>query len=163
MKTCLLRTVMLLSCLAVLPARAVAPGENAPAFSLLDARGNLVALERLKGKVVYVDFWASWCGPCRQSFPWMNGLQQRYPEQLVVVGVNVDRKRADADRFLQEHPAQFTVVFDAAGVTPSTWSVKAMPTSFLVDPNGKIVAVETGFEESKAGAMEERVRTLVAR
>ena len=163
MKTRLLRTALLLSCLAVLPARAVAPGENAPAFSLLDARSNLVALERLKGKVVYVDFWASWCGPCRQSFPWMNGLQQRYPEKLVVVGVNVDRKRADADRFLQEHPAQFTVVFDAAGATPSTWSVKAMPTSFLVDPNGRIVAVETGFEESKAGAMEERIRALLSR
>jgi thiol-disulfide isomerase/thioredoxin len=162
MKTLPLLFALLLSGLAAMPAGAVAPGESAPAFALLDVRGNLVALERLRGKVVYVDFWASWCGPCRQSFPWMNALQQRYPDRLVIVGVNVDRRRADADRFLQEHPAQFTVVFDAAGATPTAWAVKGMPTSFLVDAGGKVVAVETGFEDAKASAMEERIRGLIA-
>lgn len=145
------------------PARAVSAGESAPAFSLLDARGNLVALEALRGKVVYVDFWASWCGPCRQSFPWMNTLQQRYPDKLVVVGVNVDRRRADADKFLQTYPAQFTVVFDASGTTPAAWMVQGMPSSFLVDAQGKVVATEAGFDPARAAAMEARIRTLVAR
>ena len=83
-------------------------GQPAPAFALPNAKGDTFVLERMRGKVVYVDFWASWCGPCRRSFPWMNEMQQKYGEQgLVIVGVNVDKKRSDADRFLAQLPATF--------------------------------------------------------
>lgn len=149
---------------SIAPAGALAVGEVPPPFALLDATGELVPLERLRGKVVYVDFWASWCGPCRRSFPWMSEISKRYhPQGLVVIGVNTDKKRSDADRFLQQTPAAFTVVFDAAGATPSAWGVKAMPSSFLLDREGRLVAIETGFDDERKAAVEERIRkALVA-
>ncbi|MEP7207117.1 MAG: TlpA disulfide reductase family protein [Casimicrobiaceae bacterium] len=141
------------------PALAVAVGEAPPGFALLDATGELVSLDRLRGKVVYVDFWASWCGPCRRSFPWMSEMSRRYhADGLTVIGVNVDKKRGDADRFLQQQPAAFTVVFDAAGATPSAWGVRGMPSSFLLDRQGKVLAMETGFDETAKDALESRIR-----
>jgi cytochrome c biogenesis protein CcmG, thiol:disulfide interchange protein DsbE len=146
----------------VLGAAAVAPGDPAPAFALATAAGETVALDKLKGRVVYVDFWASWCGPCRHSFPWMNELQQKYgPAGFTVVGVNVDKRRPDAERFLQQTPATFTIVYDAAGKTPEAYGVKGMPSSYLVDASGKIVAVESGFRDEQKGELEARIRTLV--
>ncbi len=157
-----LRALLLLLCLGMAgsgPAVAVGVGEPSPGFSLLDATGELVSLERLRGKVVYVDFWASWCGPCRRAFPWMNEMSRRYHAQgLTVLGVNVDRKRSDADRFLRQTPAAFTVVFDAAGATPSAWGVRAMPSSYLVDRDGRVLAVEAGFDDEHKAMLEERIR-----
>src|SRR4051812_16001142 len=73
-------------------------------------------LARYRGKVVLVDFWASWCEPCRHSFPWLNAMQAKYADRgLVVIGVNVDRERADADRFLRDVPAKFQIVYDPEG------------------------------------------------
>lgn len=142
--------------------RAAGVGEPAPPFSLVTASGETIALSSLRGRVVYVDFWASWCGPCRYSFPWMNEMQQRYGERgLSIVAVNVDRQRADATRFLTAHPARFTVVYDDQGATPESFGVKAMPSSYLVDPQGKIVDVEFGFTDDRARALENRIRALV--
>src|SRR5512139_2100825 len=77
-------------------AGAVEPGAPAPALALPDAQGATVALDRLRGRVVYVDFWASWCAPCKRSFPWMNELQRRYGAQgLAIVAINVDKRRED--------------------------------------------------------------------
>ena len=143
-------------------ASAVDAGDAAPAFSLPGAKGEPVALDKLRGKVVYVDFWASWCGPCRRSFPWMNDMQQKYGGKgFVVVGVNVDKKRADADKFLAQIPAAFTLAFDEAGTTPNAYGVKGMPSSYLVDANGKIVYVERGFLDEHKADLEQRVAALV--
>lgn len=148
---------------APLLAHAVGVGESAPAFSLATAKGETVALEKLKGQVVYVDFWASWCGPCKRSFPWMNELTERYGDKgLTVVAVNVDKKREDAERFLASTPARFTIVYDAPGTTPAAWSVKGMPSSYLIDRSGRVVMVEQGFRDEQKGAVEQRIRDLVA-
>ncbi len=145
-----------------LAASAVESGDAAPAFSLPGAKGEPVALDRLRGKVVYVDFWASWCGPCRRSFPWMNDMQQKYGGKgFVVVGVNVDKKRADADRFLAQIPASFTLAFDEAGTTPNAFGVKGMPSSYLIDASGKVVYVERGFLDEHKALLEQRVAALV--
>ncbi len=143
-------------------ARAVAPGDAAPALSLPDTTGSTVALDRLKGRVVYVDFWASWCGPCKRSFPWMNEMHRKYGDQgLTVVAVNVDKKREDAAKFLAATPGAFTIVYDPAGGTPAAWQVKGMPTSYLVDRDGRIVAVDSGFRDESKDALEARIRAAL--
>jgi thiol-disulfide isomerase/thioredoxin len=143
---------------------AASVGQPAPALSLPAADGRTVSLDQLKGKVVYVDFWASWCGPCRRSFPWMAEMQRKYgPSGFEVVAVNVDRKRADAERFLDSTPASFTVVYDSAGAAPGAWSVKAMPSSFVVDANGNVAFVENGFRDEDAAERERRIRALLGR
>lgn len=148
---------------ASLSADAVGVGDAAPPLSLATAKGETVALESLRGQVVYVDFWASWCGPCKRSFPWMNDLVQRYGDKgLAVVAVNVDKKHEDAERFLTQTPARFTVVYDAPGVTPAAWAVKGMPSSYLVDRAGRVVMVEQGFRDEQKPAVEQRIRDLLA-
>lgn len=143
-------------------AGAAGVGEAAPAFALPDAAGSIVELDALRG-VVYVDFWASWCAPCRRSFPWMNEMARKYgPKGFTIVAINVDKKREDAERFLKAVPAEFTVVYDPSGTAPSAWQVKAMPSSYLVD-GGKVVLVESGFREERKGAIEERIRALLGR
>src|SRR5258706_9371226 len=138
-------------------------GQPAPDVALPDAQGTVIALETLRGKVVYVDFWASWCGPCRRSFPWMNELHERYAGRgLIIVAVNVDKKRADAERFLAQYPAAFAVVFDPAGALPQAYAVPGMPTSYLVDARGNIVHVEPGFHDDQRAALEARIRSLLA-
>ena len=141
--------------------RAAEAGKPAPDFTAQSTKGE-VKLADYKGKVVYVDFWASWCGPCRRSFPWMNDMQQKYGGKgLVVVGVNVDKKRADADKFLAQIPASFTLAFDEAGSTPSAYGVKGMPSSYLIDAGGKVVYVERGFLDEHKAELEQRVAALV--
>ena len=82
-------------------------GKPAPAFDLPAAGAQKVRLADLKGRVVLVDFWASWCAPCKQSFPWMNEMQAKYgPKGLTIVGINVDKKREDADKFLDRHAGE---------------------------------------------------------
>ena len=160
-------TALLLVCavpigLAATFASAADVGAPAPALTLPTAGGETVALDALRGKVVYVDFWASWCGPCRKSFPWMAEMQKKYgPAGFTVVAVNVDKKRPDAERFLQATPAQFTVVYDPAGTTPSAWNVKAMPTSFVVDAKGNVAVIESGFRDENVAELEGRIKTLV--
>ena len=137
-------------------------GQPAPALTLPTASGETITLDQLRGKVVYVDFWASWCGPCRKSFPWMTEMQKKYgPAGLTVVAVNVDKKRPDADRFLQATPAAFTVVYDPAGDTPAVWNVKAMPSSFLIDAKGNVAMIEAGFGAKATTEMENRIKSMV--
>ena len=138
-------------------------GERAPAFALPTAAGETLALERLRGQVVYVDFWASWCGPCRRSFPWMNEMNRKYAAKgLAIVAINVDKKRADAERFLAQVPAEFTIVFDAPGAVPAAYAVKGMPSSYLIDANGRVAVVEQGFRDESRAVLEEKIRALLA-
>ncbi len=102
------------------------------------------------GKVVIVDFWASWCVPCRRSFPWMNAMQARYGDRgLVVVGVNVDRERDAADQFLAEVPADFRIHFDSEGRLASEFGVEAMPSSYIIGRDGEVITRHLGFKVRK--------------
>jgi len=129
----------------------------APAFTLPGLQGE-VTLGSLRGKAVLVDFWASWCGPCRQSFPWMNGLQKRYGDKgLAIVAVNLDKDRELASHFLAEVPAAFMVAFDPSGKTAESYRVKALPTTFLVSPDGKLLLTHTGFDAKHASEFEAKI------
>lgn len=144
---------------AASPAWATSVGVEAPALELPAADGRMHQLVQFKGKAVYVDFWASWCGPCRKSFPWMGAMQERYgPEGLVVLAVNLDEERGDAERFLAETPARFTVLFDPQGKSARAWRVKGMPTSYLIGPEGKLRVVHAGFREEHREELEKQIR-----
>lgn len=130
-------------------------GKRPPPVELPTVDGSLLQLERLRGQVVYLDFWASWCTPCRQSFPWMADMHRRYAAQgLNVVAVNVDARQADAQGFLKSVPAPFKVAFDPAGKTPREYAIKAMPTSVLIGRDGRVRLVHAGFRASDTAALE---------
>ena len=130
---------------------AINPGDTPPALP-----DNVLAAH--KGKAIYVDFWASWCGPCKQSFPWMNAMQDKYGAKgLQVIAVNVDAKRADADRFLLKTPATFQIVYDAKGDSARSYAVKAMPTSLLIDRNGRVSYVHAGFRDEDRADLEAKI------
>nr|WP_173346355.1 TlpA disulfide reductase family protein [Pseudoduganella dura] len=139
-------------------ASALDRGAAAPQFELPGKEG-AVQLAQFRGKLVYVDFWASWCGPCRQSFPWMNEMQARYGARgLQVVGVNLDAKAGDAHLFLAENPARFTIAFDPAGATPRAYGIKGMPSSVLVGPDGKVLFEHAGFKPADRAGLEQQIR-----
>jgi thiol-disulfide isomerase/thioredoxin len=96
--------------------------------------------------VVWVDFWASWCAPCRRSFPWMNAMHEKYADQgLEIIAVNVDKERQLADEFLAETPAEFRLHFDPEGSLAQRFDVQAMPSSFILDGDGTVLAKHFGF------------------
>ncbi len=104
-------------------------------------------LREFQGKVVVLDFWASWCVPCRRSFPWMNSMQEKYADQgLVIIGVNLDAVDADAQDFLRETPANFRIISDPDGALAREYDVIAMPTSYIFDRNGDLVTRHLGFK-----------------
>lgn len=139
------------------------PGRPAPEVRLPGRQGT-VALDSLRGRVVLVDFWASWCGPCRASFPWMRTLHERYAGKgLSIVAINLDKDRQDADAFLEKYAAPFTVAFDPAGRSAEAFGVSAMPTSFLLDRSGVVVTAHTGFDPRKTGPLEKRIAEALGR
>lgn len=160
------KTILLAAVAAVsfsLSAQAAEVGKPAPAFDLPGTAAN-VRLADLKGKLVMVDFWASWCAPCKASFPWMNEMQAKYGARgFQIVGINVDAKRADADKFLASTPAQFTIAFDSKGDTPKAYVVKGMPSSYLIAPDGRVIATHVGFKEEDKKALEEKIRAALPR
>lgn len=142
---------------------ALEPGQAAPALEL-SGINTPVSLSKLKGKVVYVDFWASWCGPCKQSFPWMNEMQAKYGAKgFQVIGVNVDAKRSDAEQFLASTPTAFQVAFDPQGVTPKSYQIKGMPSSVLVGPDGKVLFVHSGFRAEERKELENAIVAALAK
>jgi thiol-disulfide isomerase/thioredoxin len=121
------------------------------------------SLPNLKGKVVYLDFWASWCGPCKASFPVFNKWQQQFATKgFTVLGVSVDEKAAEMGEFLKSVPASFPVVRDAAQKLVASADVKAMPTSFLIDRKGTIRHVHQGFRRQDEEALTKQINALLA-
>lgn len=146
MRTVQRRSVILASLGAWLSsAQALDVGQRAPDVPLPGMPG-VSKLSDWRGRHVYVDFWASWCGPCRISFPWLGALQARYkPEELTVVAINLDKNRRDADRFLQTQAAPFALAFDPSAQSARAFDVKTMPSSYLISPDGQVLLVHRGF------------------
>jgi cytochrome c biogenesis protein CcmG/thiol:disulfide interchange protein DsbE len=120
-------------------------------------------LEQYRGRVVYLDFWASWCAPCKQSFPWMQTMKNIYePRGLTIVTVNLDADRADADKFLALFKPTFDVRFDPAGALAESYKVKGMPSGVLIDRHGVQRFTHVGFRPVDAAVYETQVRDLLA-
>ncbi|MDF1628963.1 MAG: TlpA disulfide reductase family protein [Alcanivoracaceae bacterium] len=115
-----------------------------------------------QAKVIYLDFWASWCVPCRQSFPWLNEMQAKYAAQgLQIVGINVDRRHADAERFLAAHAAHFPLVMDPAGGLAEQYQLQGMPSAVLIGPDGKELERHIGFRADRTDEYEAELRRLL--
>ena len=122
-------------------------GDTLPAIDGFKLEGTLP--DSLKGKVVILDFWASWCGPCAESFPVMDELQKKYQDQgLAIVAVSVDEKAAKMEAFLKKHPVSFVVVRDGGHQLVSVAEPATMPTSYIIDRSGKVRFVHVGFHGS---------------
>jgi cytochrome c biogenesis protein CcmG/thiol:disulfide interchange protein DsbE len=120
-------------------------------------------LTRLHGRVVYLDFWASWCGPCRQSFPWMETIKSTYEAQgLEIVAVNLDSDRADADRFLKQFHPNFELHFDPTGALAEQYKLQGMPASVLIDRHGVTRFKHVGFRPVDGAIYEAQLRELLA-
>lgn len=128
---------------------------NAPVLQAAD-----LDLTPHKGKVIYLDFWASWCGPCKESFPWMNEMTQKYPD-VKIIAVNLDKEKKDADAFLAKYPAKFEVVFDPTGKLAESYKVKGMPYSIIIDKNGKHIETHIGFSKEKSQEYVQQIKKLL--
>jgi thiol-disulfide isomerase/thioredoxin len=138
---------------------AVDSGASLPECTL-ETMGNKqnLSLSQYKGKVLYVDFWASWCGPCAKSFPFLNEMHEQLKDQgLQIVGVNLDENIDDAKAFLAKYPASFSIAADVSKQCAKDFAVKAMPSSYLIDRKGIVHHVHLGFKPGEA----QEIRLLV--
>jgi cytochrome c biogenesis protein CcmG/thiol:disulfide interchange protein DsbE len=167
-KPILISLVGLYSLLITTHAHSIDVGKIAPSFELsgnVSGNGNgsknaaTVSLQQFQGKVIYLDFWASWCGPCKQSFPWLNEMQSKYGSQgFQVVAINLDVKLTDVQDFLKSQTAKFVIAFDSQSVTPKAYGIKGMPSSFLIGKDGRILSQHTGFRESDKSTLETHIQ-----
>lgn len=146
------------------PVFAIEAGAPVPevAGARIDAPSESFTLSSLRGKVVYVDFWASWCAPCRVSFPVLDTLyRDNQSRGFVVVGVNKDMSLDDARKFLKKVPATFPLVADPKDATAKAFDVQAMPSGYLVDRKGVVRKVHRGFTSETGAAIREEVEALL--
>jgi thiol-disulfide isomerase/thioredoxin len=133
-------------------------------FTLADYSSHeQVSLDDYKGQVVYLDFWASWCKPCRSSFPWMNNMQTKYGEiGFAVVSINLDQDTSSISQFLKNYPANFTILLDPDGEVASQYELVGMPSSYLVDKEGRLRKSHTGFFIKNQAIYEQEIVDLMS-
>lgn len=150
------KNILLAASLALFSAMCVA-ADGAPRFKLPSEKG-IVDLGKLRGQVVYVDFWASWCPPCQKSFPWMNEMHTKYRKKgLKIVAINVDDSREPIAKFLKRNPADFTIAYDPGGNTAKKYNLQGMPTSYIIDRKGKIQKIHVGFRKRDEAYLEKQL------
>jgi cytochrome c biogenesis protein CcmG/thiol:disulfide interchange protein DsbE len=147
-------TILVVSLLFSLSAQAVEIGQPAPHLEN-SQHVSVINFSEYHGKVLYLDFWASWCEPCRKSFPWLNEMKEKFSDKgFEVIGINLDTEKNLADQFLAQTPAQFVIGYDPSGDTAASYEVKGMPSSFLIDRKGVIVYKHIGFKHADTKALE---------
>jgi peroxiredoxin len=158
-------TALILAALCLLAcAEANAANEPpmAPDFTLKSREGVNIKLSELRGQVVMVNFWASWCGPCRQEMPLLQQLYDRYQSLgFSLLGVNVDEDKAAADKMLSDIPVSFTILYDNRSQVSKEYQVKAMPSTFMVDRDGRIRYLHKGYKPGYENDYQEQIRELL--
>jgi thiol-disulfide isomerase/thioredoxin len=123
---------------------------------------NQLDLKNHQGKVVYLDFWASWCKPCQKSFPWMNNLMAKYPaENFTVITINLDAESEAMHQFLGKVKADFDIYHDPSGQIAEQFKIEGMPTSYLIDASGKVVKKHIGFYTKHVDKYEREIEELL--
>lgn len=120
---------------------------------------NQLNLEQYRGKVVLIDFWASWCIPCRRAFPWLETISKRYKDKdLVVIGVNLDDSKESMDRFLEKYPVTFVIQHDPRAALAEANQLQGMPVSFLINRKGEVVYRHVGFRDDQTDSYENEIK-----
>ena len=158
-----LSSLLLVGLLSSFAAKASNVGEAAPQFTLPSLQQNqAISLKQFQGKVVYLDFWASWCAPCRTAFPLLSKLQHKLKAQgFEVVAINLDEDKANAERFIKEFAVDFTVLRDAKGEWADKFVIESMPTSFIIDKQGIIKHIHHGFTSDDIVELEQKITRLL--
>ena len=160
MKRCV--AAALLSLVLTSPGAQAVPGGAAPDFTLKSLAGDNVKLSELRGQVVLINFWASWCGPCRQEMPRLDDLYQQYGELgFTLLGVNVEQDSAEAQRMLHDTPVTFPILFDSKNEVSKLYDVVAMPSTVIVDRDGNVRFVHKGYQPGYEDEYQTQIRTLV--
>jgi peroxiredoxin len=147
---------------AAWPAAATDGAVPAPAFTLASRGGGQVSLADLKGQVVMINFWATWCGPCRQEMPLLQQIHAKYePLGFTMLGVNVEPDSAAAQSWLKGMPVSFPILFDRQSAVSSSFGVEAMPSSVLIDREGRVRHVHRGYKPGDEAVYADLVRSLV--
>lgn len=134
----------------------------APSFSLPSRSGDMVSLDKLRGKVVMLNFWASWCGPCRQEMPLLDQMHKRYSSLgFTMIGVNVEANTADAEKWLQQTPVSFPVLFDKENKVSKLYDVNAMPSTVFIDRKGNVRALHRGYKPGDESEYLNQIRALL--
>jgi len=150
---------------AAMPAVAVEPGAPAPAFRLptFDSAAP-VSLADLRGKVVFVDFWASWCSPCRQSLPLYDALRSDFAAaDFVILAIGLDEDVADEKAFLAEHPVKYKTLQNSQGDVAKAFDLKGMPSSYLIDRDGIVRARHVGFTPKDIDVLKKEITGLLGK
>jgi thiol-disulfide isomerase/thioredoxin len=134
----------------------------APDFSLPGVNNSQINLADYRGKVVLVDFWASWCTPCIRSFPWMDEMVEKYGEQdFEIIAINMDQEAILAKKFLTRYPNKLTIAFDPQGVVAEQYEIMGLPNSFILNKQGEIVYKHVGFRLSELDKYEAEILSLL--
>jgi thiol-disulfide isomerase/thioredoxin len=156
-----LRAVALAATLAV-SSLVGASSSIAPSFSLPSRSGDTMSLDKLKGQVVMLNFWASWCGPCRHEMPLLDQMYKRYSALgFTLVGVNVEANTQDAEKWLAQTPVSFPVLFDKESKVSKLYDVNAMPSSVFIDRKGNVRYLHRGYKEGDEGEYLNQIRALL--
>jgi peroxiredoxin len=156
--------LLIFSLVVVIPAAAHFEGDSSPPqCKLFNLDGALAEdWQAMKGQVIYIDFWASWCPPCIKSFPFMNQLTDEFQARgLQVVGVNLDEKKSEAEDFLDQFQANFTIMFDLDKRCAEDFNVIAMPSTYIIDKRGFVRHIHRGFRPGETEAMRELINALL--
>jgi thiol-disulfide isomerase/thioredoxin len=140
----------------------IAPGAAAPAFQLPSSLNAPLALGDLKGQVVLINFWASWCGPCRQEMPVLDQLYKKYKAAgFTLLGVNVEPKSTDALGFLRATPVTFPILFDTDSQVSKLYEVSGMPSTVILDRTGKVRYIHHGYKPGEESEYLDQIRSLM--
>jgi thiol-disulfide isomerase/thioredoxin len=164
-----MRAAAVLSILLLLGgvAAATKAGDRAPEVALPDLEGSAVTLQSLRGNVVVLDFWASWCAPCKRELPALDELARRYAtagKPVVVLAVNIDKERRNAEKFLASAKVSaLRVLLDPAGKTAAAYDLPAMPTSYIIDASGVVRIVHAGYRPGDEKKLAKEIDGLLGR
>jgi peroxiredoxin len=159
-KIIILALLMALTLCAIANAGQV--GSSAPDFSLVDVTGKAVTLKQFKGKVVFLDFWAPWCDPCKEELPALDALYKRYGQEgFEIIGIDIDSSEKLLTEFLQKVPITFTVLIDEKSVIRRAYNFRTLPTAFIIGKDGVIRYMHMGFGDEFLQMYEKEIEELL--